>query len=125
LLLTTPLDDQTPAWNNYAEDVTSFYLALLMQATGYLAGESVPPQLNFALGRGDPVVALRGVPALVSSTLSGPEFKALTLEPGDMQLTLRDLSTAGNYVIDGKTKESGELRRLSGFSLNVPAEECD
>src|ERR1700686_143544 len=50
LLLTTPLDKQGPEWNNYLEDVTAFYLELLMQATNYLAGESVPPQLNFMLG---------------------------------------------------------------------------
>jgi len=31
----------------------------------------------------------------------------------------------GNYVIEGKVEESGEQRRLAGFSLNIPPEECD
>jgi len=66
LLLTTRSTSRKPAWNNYAEDVTSFYLALLFQATGYLAGENAPPQLNFILGRGDPVVMLGTVPVLPS-----------------------------------------------------------
>ncbi len=127
LLLTTPLDTRGPAWNDYAEDVTSFYVALLSQATGYLAGEVAPPQLNFTLGRGDPVVRLPSVPALVGPpTLRGPDvLKTLALEPGETQITLRELSAPGNYFIEGKAKESGELRRLAGFSLNVPPEETD
>ena len=126
LLLTTPLDEQTPAWNNYAEELTSFYLALLMQATSYLAGESVPPQRNFILGRGDPVVTLIPGPAVASSSLRGPNvFKQLNLTPEDTQLTVRDIGTPGGFLIEGKTKETGELRRLAGFALNVPAEECD
>jgi hypothetical protein len=125
LLLTTPLDKQEVLWHNYLEDVTEFYLELLMQATGYLAGETVPPQLNFMLGHGDPVVALGAMPALAAPpTLSGP-FGAKPLEPGETRLVLRDLAMPGNYVIDGKVKESGELRRLAGFSLNIPSEECD
>jgi hypothetical protein len=126
LLLTTPLDEQTPPWNNYAEDVTSFYLALVMQATGYLAGESAAPRLNFELGRGDPVVVLRGVPALTSATLRGPSyFKALAIEPGDSTLTPREVATPGQFILEGKTKAGGEMRRLAAFSVNVPAEECN
>jgi hypothetical protein len=127
LLLTTPLDKQEPLWHNYLEDVTVFYLELLTQATGYLAGETASPQLNFTLGRGDPVATLGAVPPLAAfPTLSGPSgVKELKLEPGDTRLVLRDLTMPGNYIIDGKVKESGELRRLAGFSLNVPPEECD
>lgn len=127
LLLTTPLDKQEPAWNNYVEDATSFYLAILLQAMGYLAGENAPPQLNFTLGRGDPVVILGIVPVLAEPpTLRGPNgVKPLALELGQTQVTLRDLAMPGNYVIEGKVNESGEQRRLAGFSLNIPSEECD
>jgi hypothetical protein len=126
LLLTTPLDDQVPLWNNYAEEVTSFYLALLMQTTSYLAGESVAPQRNFMLGQGDPVVTLIPGPAVVSSTLRGPNFfKPLTLTTEDTQVTARELVLPGTYIIESKTKETGELRRVAAFAVNVPFQECD
>jgi hypothetical protein len=127
LLFTTPLDEQKPAWNNYDEQVTSFYLALLSQATSYLAGENVAVRLNFTLGHGETIVALPpGAPLAEPPTLRGPDlFRSLAVEPGDAQVTLRDLTVPGNYIIEGKDKETGELRRLAAFSLNVPAEECD
>jgi Aerotolerance regulator N-terminal len=126
LLFTTPLDEQDPRWNNYAENVTSFYLALVSQATGYLAGETAAPQLNFTLGQGDPLVALPAGPALSPITkLIGPEQRLVTLDPGQTQLVVKDLTQPGNYLFESKARDSGELRRLAGFSLNVPAEECD
>lgn len=127
LLFTTPLDDQQPPWNNYHENVTSFYVALLSQATGYLAGESTVPQLNFVLGHGDPVVALPAGPALeVVADLRGPELlHKVALEPGQPQLVLRDLSVPGNYQVDAKTKDGHEEPRIAAFSLNVPATEAD
>jgi hypothetical protein len=126
LMLTTPLDAQQPVWNNYRESVTKFLPSLLMQATGYLAGEADAPQLNFTLGRGDPVVTLAAGPTPATlATLRGPELRPLTLDLGQAQLVVRELTLPGNYLIEGKAKESGELRRLAGFSVNVPAEECD
>jgi hypothetical protein len=126
LLFTTPLGVPQPEWNNYLEDVADFELALLYQATAYLAGESVPPQLNFTLGRGDPVLAMSG-PALAAQAmlLRGREpVGPVTLEAGAPLLSIRDLRLPGNYTLDGKTKEKGEVYRM-GFSVNVPAEECD
>jgi hypothetical protein len=126
LLLTTPLDAQKPPWNNYAEDVTSFYLALVAQATAYLAGEDAPPRLNFTLGRGDPVVALAPGAVQAAAYLRGPDlYRPLTLEEGQAQLVAKDLEMPGNYLVEGRAKDNGEPRRLAGFSLNIPSEECD
>ncbi len=127
LLFTTPLDEQDPRWNNYTVNLNSFYVALLSEATRYLAGESVAPQLNFTLGRGDPVVVVPPGPALeLLMTLRGPGMShPLTLAPGQTQLVLRDLKAPGNYVLDARTKDGRELRGIASVSLNVPAEECD
>ena len=125
LLLTTPLDDQTPAWNNYAELGASFYLAIVRQATMYLAGESSAPQRNFTLGRGDPVVALVPGPAVVLPSLRSSTGFFKTLSSDESPVTAREITVPGGYLIEGKTKETGEIRRLAAFAVNVPAEECD
>jgi hypothetical protein len=129
LLFTTPMDEPTwTTWNNYAKEGTHFYATILLQATGYLAGESTPPQLNFILGRGDPVVSTGPLPAIAGQpTLRrDPDYlKAFTLDPAGAPMVFRELTAPGNYLLEAKLKENGELRQLAAFSLNIPSEECD
>jgi hypothetical protein len=127
LLFTTPLDEQQPPWNNYHEMVSpSFFLGLVREATAYLGGESIEPQLNFVFGRGDPMVALPAGPALeLVAQLRGPELRNVPLEAGQSQLVVRDLRAPGNYQLDGKTKDGRVVSRIVAFSVNVSAAEAD
>jgi hypothetical protein len=122
LQFTTPLDfrdlDRVRRWHNYWQ-LTSFGFVLVDQVCRYLAGDWVPPQLNFRCGQ---VVQLV-VPSLAPPyTLQGPGLvlaEANLKPPGaDGQLVAPQAANPGNFpVLDGKG------RIATAFSMNVRAEE--
>jgi hypothetical protein len=123
LQLTTPLDfrdlDRRRRWHNYW--ASSFGLVLVDQVCRYLAGDSVPPELNFLCGQAVQVL----VPPSSASppyTLQGPNLvlAEANLKPPDAEgrLVVPQAQAPGNFtVLDGRGKPA------AAFSLNVRAEE--
>lgn len=125
LLFTTPLDRRTPEWNNYAEQITSFYLALIRQSARALCEATETRDLNFVLGRDEPSVALPAGVRSPSYTLAGGEAVE-KVQAGDKSvLTFRELREPGNYVLEGRDLEGKRTRIVGGFSVDIPAAESD
>jgi hypothetical protein len=124
LQLTTPLDfrelDQNRRWNNYWQE-SSFGMVLADQMCRYLAGDSVPPEVNFLCGQAV-VVSLPPPAAAPPYTLQGPNLvlaEANLPAPGpEGRLAVPQATAPGNFtVLDGKNTQA------AAFSLNVRAEE--
>jgi hypothetical protein len=123
LQLTTPLDfrelDRNRRWINYWQE-SSFGVVLADQLCHYLAGDSLPPELNFLCG--NPVVLNLGPAAAPPLILQGPNLvlaEANLRSPGpDGRLAVPQATAPGNYaVVDSKGSP------VAAFSLNVHAEE--
>jgi hypothetical protein len=123
LQLTTPLDlgelDQNRRWHDYAE--SSFIVVLPDRMCRYLAGDSVPPEVNFLCGQAV-VVSLPPQAAAPPYTLQGPNLvlaEANLPPPGpEGRLAVPQATTPGNFtVLDGRNSQA------AAFSLNVRAEE--
>jgi hypothetical protein len=119
LLFTTTLDRRTPPWNDYLDTLNTFYLALALQATSHLAGDTEPVQLNFVSGQTVPVVTLPLAQRFKEYTVSGPgELRdAVPAEAGQNTLRLPQAVVPGNYAVHGEGK------RVASFSVNLPQEE--
>ncbi len=123
LQLTTPFDfrelDPNRRWHDYME--SSFVVVLPDQMCRYLAGESVPPELNFLCG--NPVVVSLPPPAASPPyILQGPNLVLaeanLPAPSPDGRLAIPQATAPGNYtVLDGKNTTA------AAFSLNVRGEE--
>jgi hypothetical protein len=123
---TTPLDDREPRWNNYAEDLTSFYLALAKLATSYLTGEAKGVQLNFEASPEPPRLPLPLSPRYASYHLRGQDlFETIAAEPGENELKLKQAALPGNYTVEGVPSTGQDGVVISRFSVNLRAEECD
>jgi hypothetical protein len=119
LQFTTTLDLRQPAWNNYLESLTSFYVVLVSQTAKHLTGDDNPVRCNFTTPGDEPVVWARGW-AGKRVTPTGPGKLDPIMVPADaVRLPIPQATIPGNYRIldaDGKTP-------LAGFSVNLTPEE--
>jgi hypothetical protein len=127
MLFTTTLDGgddkrlgRDRPWNNYFKEDSSFGFVLVNEVCRYLAGGSVPPELNFSCGQ--PIALALASPPPPPYTLQGPNLVAAETNLGPLdthnRLTIAQPLTPGNFTVrDGKEKV------LAGFSANVRPEE--
>ena len=119
LLLTTPMDPQTPAWNDYPSTLYWGYSALTMLCARHLCPEIGNPMLNYQFGKAPPKVAPK--PGYDKYSLTGPgapeEIRMDGAWIGDR------LPNAGNYALLGGT--GPDQVAVAKFSINVPGEESD
>lgn len=127
MLFTTTLDSaddkrlgRNRPWNNYFKEDSSFGFVLVNEVCRYLAGDSVPPELNFFCGQPVPLVLPAEPPP--PYTLHGPNLAAseatLSAPDANSRLTITQPMTPGNFTVrDAKEKV------LAGFSVNVRPEE--
>ena len=123
LLLTTTMDERKPAWNDYDEKLTSFYIALTMMCAKHLCPEPASVKLNYQFGQAPPLV--KKETALL--------FKEYVLSSGDFSEEIRfddkgrwvgeRLPRQGNYTITGTNGDRSEPTHK--FSVNVASEESD
>ena len=108
-----------PAWNNYLETLTSFYVVLVGQVARHLTGDDNPVRCNFATPGAEPVVWARGW-AGKRVTPTGPgKLEPITVPADTVRLPIPQATTPGNYRIldtDGKSP-------LAAFSVNLTPEE--
>jgi hypothetical protein len=126
MLFTTTLDGgddkrlgRDRPWHNYFRD-SSFGFVLVNEVCRYLAGDSVPPELNFLCGQ--PVSLALSSPPPPPYTLQGPNLVAaetsLSSLDANNRLTIAQPLAPGNFTVrDGKEKV------LAAFSANVRPEE--
>jgi hypothetical protein len=123
LLFTTSLDKRhlhaLPPWNDYIK--SSFYLVLVNEAMGYLAGGAEQASLNYYSGQAPSVT----FPATVSGpgfTLQGPGLSAneaaVIRGEGQAERTLPQAVTPGNYLLF-----DGQGKAMAAFSVNPAPEE--
>ncbi len=127
---TTPLDDREPRWNNYAESLTSFPLALALMTTRYLTGEDKAVRLNFSCGLDEPQVLLPPAPRFPSYVLRGISrgaevFETLAADGQANELRIKQAALPGNYRVEGPVAAGQAGPVLAGFSVNLPPEEGD
>jgi uncharacterized membrane protein len=127
LLYTVPLDDEhswrgegNRQWHNYTEG-KSFYLVLVQQTVGYLAGDAEEGNFNFLCGQTVPV-ALPADSRAPTYTIQNPSLPAaealVTRGQNESELHVTKAAAPGNY---GVVDPSG--KRVAGFSLNVAPDE--
>jgi hypothetical protein len=120
LLFTSALDghfvgNQTA--NNYLP--YWFGMVLMINATGYLAGDADAPNFNFICGQ---VVTVPLPQTLaLSFTLFGPDANGITIArgKGENELRITQAVQPGNYAVFDPTTD----KRVASFSLNSPPEE--
>jgi hypothetical protein len=119
LLFTTPLHLQDEPWNNYLENITSFYVMLATQVTNRLAGDLELVTLNFTSGQQSPSLPLSLVGRQQGYQLRGPSLTE-TVSVGEEQTAVQfpQAVAPGNYAVDDL-----EGRPLGLFSVNTPPEE--
>jgi len=124
LMFTTALDPRQPAWNNYLENLSSFYPILIALCTDYLAGQVEAEQLNFVCGQDEPKVPLPISPRYSAYFLSGPNTsEEVWPKDGANTLVLKQAEMPGNYTVTGLPVETSKF--TARFSVNLPAEESD
>jgi hypothetical protein len=125
LLFTTGFDgrrdkNERQYWNNYLE--SSFYLVLVNQCVGYLAGDAEEPTLNFLAGQTVPVL-LPPTPRFPVYTLEGTGLAGTAgsiSRPEDQnKLQITQATAPGNYKL-----LDSEGHVAAGFSINARPEEC-
>jgi hypothetical protein len=119
LLLTTPMEPQTPLWNDYSSSIRWGNSVLTMLCAHHLCPEVGNPVLNYQFGKAPPKVSQR--PGYDKYQLKGPgvaeEIRMDGAWIGDR------LQSAGNYALLGVTGQ--DQIALAKFSINVPGEESD
>jgi hypothetical protein len=119
LLLTTPLDPQTPAWNDYASSLRWGLPVLTMLCARHLCRDVGNPTLNHEFGKAPPKVAQRQ--GYEKYLLTGPDV-AEEIRMDGAWIGDR-LPSAGNYALLGVTGQ--DQVALTKFSINVPGQESD
>jgi hypothetical protein len=120
LLFTTALDGHKVRnldANNYLS--SWFGMALMINATGYLAGDAETPNFNFICGQ-TVTVPVPTSPTLVYR-LFGPDAAGVNVPraKGENELRITQAVQPGNYAVFDPTTE----KRVASFSLNSPPEE--
>lgn len=122
LLLTTPMDERTPAWNNYHENLTSFYLAMTMMCARHLSAAPEGMTLNYQFDQKLP---------MVTKALAYPKY---LLTSGDFSEEIRfdenrwtaeRLPRGGNYAVSGTNPVEQKTETIHQFSINIASEESD
>jgi hypothetical protein len=122
LIFTSALDghivNNHPA-NNYFD--SWFGMGLMINATGYLAGDAETPNFNFICGQAV-TVPLPQTQAM-SFTLFGPDANGISIArgKGENELRITQAVQPGNYRIFDPTVDS--THPIAAFSLNAPPEE--
>src|ERR1051325_90468 len=123
LLLTTPLDDRTPAWNNYVANITSFYLTRTSLCASHQIAEPTSAKVNHIFGQAPPIV--RQDLSLPKGTLLGPDLSE-EIRFDDKQQWVGDrLAKAGDYQVTGANPEQQKTEALARFSINESSDESD
>ena len=128
IVFTTPLDDRDRdvRWNDYNENLTSFYLALAKLPTQYLTGEDKGVRLNFQCGVEEPIVELPASVRQAAYTLRGPDlFETLAADPQAAELRVKQATLPGNYSVENPNAAAPADPVLARFSVNLPPEEND
>lgn len=120
LLLTTPMDEQPTAWNNYDENLNSFYLGLTLMCGRYLCVEAEAQIFNHQFGQKPPTVTKSL--AFPKYLLTAGDFSEEIRFDGD-RWTAERLPRASNYAVVGADGEAATT--LAKFSVNIAAEESD
>jgi hypothetical protein len=122
LLFTTPMDltDRTTPWNDYLENLNSFYLVLATLATKYLAGDEEAIPLNFVSGQTPtPSLPRTVVGRLPSYRLRGPNLtESISVGDDQANVPFPQAVAPGNYSV-----EDLEGQPVAKFSVNMPREE--
>ena len=105
-----------------ADEFRLAYLVLADQLTQYLAWQS-SGTFNHTVGD-DVALSLDRDHKLKKVLLRMPDFKQRAVDiPAETQiLSLRDLTAIGSYAVDSADRD---INYHVGFSLNLPAAECD
>jgi hypothetical protein len=129
VLFTTPFDKKHLApgptgrsqWTNYLQN--SFGLVLGQRVMAYLAGDATSLPLNYGCGQ-VVTLPLPPSPRFPTYVLKGPGIATSGLpikrSEHESQLTIRDVSQAGNYEVSG-----ADGKPNGGFSMNVDREESE
>jgi hypothetical protein len=123
LLLTTAFDATlAPQWHDYLQ--SSFYLTLAKKVVGYLSGDMLDASFNHLCLPQQPVlVPLPPEGRFPHYVLHGPgllgQAGLIARSEGQNELRLGQAVLPGNYTL-----ASGDDKWKTGFSLNVPSEEC-
>jgi hypothetical protein len=119
LQFTTPLDLREKPWNDYFENLNSFYLVLATLATNYLAGdvESIP--LNFVSGQAPPSLPRSFTGRLSSYQIRGPSLtESVSVADDQADIQFPQAAAPGNYAV-----EDMDGQPVARFSVNMPPEE--
>jgi hypothetical protein len=130
LLFTTALDARQPAWNNYVDVVTTFYVALAQVTMGYLIGDVQDGSFNHVIDGRELLVPLPLGSTDPQYTLCrsarpqgpGPSVEVLGTvrrEGGQARLESNQVLAPGNYTLAGADRKPAAC-----FSLNGPPTEC-
>jgi hypothetical protein len=123
VMLTTPLDERTPEWNNYGDKLTTFRLALTLMCARHLCSEAEKQTLNFEFGVQPPRVAKGIKPFAKYSVAAEQSTEEITFD--DRGLWRGDrLTKAGNYTVWGTNQEQ-PAEVVAKFSVNTPGQESD
>jgi hypothetical protein len=122
LLLTTTMDDRKPAWNDYDEKLTSFYIAVTMMCAKHLCPEPANVKLNYQFGQEPPLVKQEAALRFTKYFLSSGDFsEEISFIAG--RWVGAHLPRQGNYTITGTNGDRSEATHK--FSVNVASEESD
>jgi hypothetical protein len=124
LLLTTPLDDKTTAWNKYRLEPTIFDFTLAWLCARHLVAGADNPKLNFEFGVGLPSWRSSEAVAFPKYFLTGDATLEIRLD-GNGRWTGDLLSKPGNYALEGRIPDANKVETLWKFSVNAPATESD
>jgi hypothetical protein len=125
LLLTTPMDERTPAWNNYSDNAVSplFDLTLLWLCTRHLVAESERVPLNHTFGQAMPSVQMDV--SLPKTVLAGAELNEEIRFDEKKTWRAERLPREGHYTVTGSNPDTQRSRVLTKFSVNIASEESD
>lgn len=123
VLLTTPMDDQPIRWNNYDENLNSFYLALTLSCARHVGKDLQTLNFNFLFGQKLPIV---------QKSLAYPKYLLAVGESSEeIRFDEKDrwspefLPRAGNYAVLGTNPEEQKTEAIAKFSINIVPDESD
>jgi hypothetical protein len=125
ILLTTPMEQHEPKWNNYYASTSYFYVALTMLCGRHLCKPLPNEKCNYLFGQDPPKVTRskeQTSPKYVLKDAGGSEeirFDEKLAWVGDR------LPRAGNYTLSGANVDKEDLKTIAQFSINIPGEESD
>jgi Aerotolerance regulator N-terminal/von Willebrand factor type A domain len=122
LLLTTTMDERTPAWNDYDTTEAPFYLALTMMCAKHLCPVPASAKWNFQFGQEPPSLKQEASPLFSKYVLASGDFTQ-EIRFVDGRWTGERLPRAGNYTITGTNNDKSETTHR--FSINIAGEESD